>query len=540
MNTPKNAIKHPLLKIAVLSVLAGGSLALGQTRVNRSGANDANNRVGSYGVNSVNTAPNPWEISNAIVNGNVTGGQQFRGRVETGDTFAFRGNTADAVSDRFIRGSSGVTTSGVLSNNSSNTTLFYGNSRAAPPPPNIASSLVQNGPGGAYTPPTPQSWTTVDPRQQSLSSPISTTFATGSMPPGTVDAAIAPNAFAAAALTGNAQSDYTNINPDSTVSQLTPGQVSRIRGQVPGDQTAPGDQPLNDSVPSAQPSSSAIKSQGLNDSVASPSMSNALTPMPGNEPGMVNKVVGASDDATTTGLPQQRGDQAQRPGQAAVDAAQKFDQDLKARKAAADKAKATDQPAPGAKGAKPDAVKPDATPAGKGNAMNGAGNGLANGSAESSGVDALIKKAEDQMRQGKFASAIDTYDTAESIAPKNGLIKLGRTNAELGGSYYRRAEMSLKQTLVRDHSLLASQSDLRAYMGDDRLAIVQKDLSDLVQKNPDDTNAAVLLAYVYYNTGNERRAAALLDLADKRAGGRDDFITLLKSSWNLGGGADKK
>ena len=78
---------------------------------------------------------------------------------------------------------------------------------------------------------------------------------------------------------------------------------------------------------------------------------------------------------------------------------------------------------------------------------------------------------------------------------------------------------------ANDRRVLAGRYDLRAFIGDDRLQMAQKDLSDLIEKSPNDTGAAVLLAYIYYNTGNERRATALLDLADKRAGGKDSLVT---------------
>ena len=73
----------------------------------------------------------------------------------------------------------------------------------------------------------------------------------------------------------------------------------------------------------------------------------------------------------------------------------------------------------------------------------------------------------------------------------------------------------------------------RRERGEERLQIIEKDLRDQVQKNEKDPGPAILLAYVYYNTANERRAAALLDVADKRADGKDPFIKMLKQNWAL-------
>jgi len=568
---------HPLLKSAVLSVLATGlvsTMALAQYRVDLSAANDANKRIGSNGRNEVDNRLNPWQISNAIVNGNVTGGKEFRGNVQSGDTFAFRGNrTADRISDNFIRGSSGVNTNGTVSNNASNTTLFYGNSRAAPPPPGITTTLQQN-PNGSYTPPAPVGWTTVDPRQQATSQGPITVFAPAdSNGPGPVDSTFAPYARGVSplnALETQSQatlSDYTNINPDLT-NQLTPAQVDKMRNAAEqggqGNQPGQSGQPLqpgqlNNAVPTAQPTNGALNNNGISDNVNPAPLSNALTPLPGQEPGMVSRVASPTGGTGSpyTALAERRGEQEQatRPGQAAEQSAQDFNAALKARKDAEAKKNGTDQPAPANHGAaQPGVNRPGAnTPA---NAPSGPASGAPAGSAPKpampkpvkvgslggkgdSGVDALMKKAETQMRDGKFASAIDTYDSAEQANPKNSLIRLGRTNAELGGSYYRRAALGLRNTFTQDHNLLAGQYDLRAYIGDERLATIQKDLSDLIQKNPNDIDAAVLLAYVYYNTGNERRAQALLDLADKRANGKDDFVKLLKNSWNFGADDNK-
>jgi len=618
---------HPLLKSAVLSVLATGVLstaALAQYRVDNSGARDANNRVGSNGQNVMDTRLNPWQISNAIVNGNISGGKAFRGNVQTGDSFAFRGNsTADRASDKFIRDSSGVSTNGTVSNNASSTTLYYGSSRAAPPPPNIANSLqLQQNANGSYSPPSPVSWTSADPRQQSLSaSPINVLQPSDTVGPGPVDMTFTPygrgGANALSALQSQSQatlSDYTNIGQDVTSNQLTASQLSKMRSAISG-QPGEGGQPnaapgqINNGVPTAQPTNGALNNGGISDNVNPTPLSNNLTAAPGQELGMTSKIASPTGDDNSspyTQLTQRRGEQEQaaRPGQAAEQSAQDFNTAIKARKDAEAKKNAADQPAPGSNQQKNGAngnTAPGKTPANSPSTPGATGNtpvgqnaavapgpSLPNpadigptkpsellpppgdmmpkpqlpqppsgqpqgaqhpvpqpvkvgslGGKGDSGVDALMKKAEAQMRDGKFASAIDTYDVAEQSNPRNSLIRLGRTNAELGGSYYRRAALSLRNTLSQDHNLLAGQYDLRGYLGDDRLATIQKDLSDLVQKNPGDTDSAVLLAYVYYNTGNERRAQALLDLADKRANGKDDFIKLLKSSWNFGADDNK-
>ncbi|MEZ0266245.1 MAG: hypothetical protein ACAI43_16060, partial [Phycisphaerae bacterium] len=44
---------------------------------------------------------------------------------------------------------------------------------------------------------------------------------------------------------------------------------------------------------------------------------------------------------------------------------------------------------------------------------------------------------------------------------------------------------------------------------------------------------AFLLAYVAYNTGHERQALGYLDLAEKRADGKDLFFKMVREHWAL-------
>ena len=72
--------------------------------------------------------------ANDVVYGNVTGGKQFRGRLETTDPEAFRGNRTDHPSDLFVRGSAGSPYAGVTANNAQTVQQFYPESRNVAPP----------------------------------------------------------------------------------------------------------------------------------------------------------------------------------------------------------------------------------------------------------------------------------------------------------------------------------------------------------------------------------------------------------------------
>src|SRR4051812_41796930 len=81
--------------VAAVPLLGLTSTVSAQYRVDTGHANDANNRVGSGGVNPADSGSRTGEMVNGndIVTGNVSGGKQFRGHVPYTDPRAFRGNS---------------------------------------------------------------------------------------------------------------------------------------------------------------------------------------------------------------------------------------------------------------------------------------------------------------------------------------------------------------------------------------------------------------------------------------------------------------
>lgn len=562
-----NRLNRTLLTAAVAAVFSTGAFA--QTRIDRSGATDANKRVGSDGRNITGGRANPWEISNRVVYGNITGGKAFRGATASTDPQAFRGPSASTNFDNFVRGSSGVTTGGIPTYNANQTRAYYGESRNVPAP----AGFVGVPSIGGYTPPRPTNWVNADPRGQALSSGDTSAMRAPNDPNisgGPVDTVYAPNALPGNPIDPNGLpgqgelSDYTNLNTN-TVNQLTPGQIkqiqgeepqSRLPGQTPQDGTTnnvntdaqpqqvnPTGNPVNNAgplnaSPDNAPGSTAGATVGAEAGVGAGAvpLNSSVTPADMPEMGTVTRVRPKAGERPPVGRPEPiDATTPKRPGQAAEDAAREYNARLRD----------TNQPdgEKPAEGEKPADPKPaDAQPAEAAANAGGPPPKISTfaGAATAQGLNEMLTKAEGQMKEGKYASAIDTYGAAEAVAPRNATLKLGRANAELGGAYYRRAEASLRQAFVADGKLLQSQYDLRGFLGDERLQTVQKDLSDLVQNRDKDTGAAVLLAYVYYNTGNERRAQALLDLADKRAGGRDTLVRAMKAGWTFGGADETK
>src|SRR5688500_3600688 len=149
------------------------------------------------------------------------------------------------------------------------------------------------------------------------------------------------------------------------------------------------------------------------------------------------------------------------------------------------------------------------------------------------GLADLLTGAESLMKEGRFSSALEKYDAAEQVAPNNPLIKLGRANAELGASYFARAEQHLREAFAADEALLMGQYDLRAFFGEDRLKVIANDLKEIANKEQTQVTPVFLLAYVAYNSENEPMAAGYLDLAEKRSGGKDALIKKIREHWTL-------
>jgi tetratricopeptide (TPR) repeat protein len=145
----------------------------------------------------------------------------------------------------------------------------------------------------------------------------------------------------------------------------------------------------------------------------------------------------------------------------------------------------------------------------------------------------ILKKAEDLMKEGKWFNAAEQYDVAQAVAPNNMLFAVAKANAELGGSYYGRAENDLRRAFTQDPATLEGTYDLRAMIGDERLDFLVKDLKEIANKNPTQARPMFLLAYIQYNIGNGRFAAGYLDIAEKRAGGNDTFYSLVRKHWVL-------
>lgn len=151
---------------------------------------------------------------------------------------------------------------------------------------------------------------------------------------------------------------------------------------------------------------------------------------------------------------------------------------------------------------------------------------------KATGLKQLLTNAEQSMQAGKFTQALDYYDAASAVAPNNPLIMTARSIAELGAGYYARAQLHLEQVLSADPALLMARYDLKTFYGEDRLQYIVRDLKELAKTEQKQSRPLLLLAFIAYSTENEQRAADYLSLAEER-GGNKAFYGKLREYWKL-------
>jgi hypothetical protein len=533
-----------LLALAILGVV--GQAAWSQNRVETGNVLDANNRIGSGGINAPVNRPVPGALGNAIVTGNVTGGRQFRGPVPYTDPGAFRGNISGVQMDSFIRGSSGVPL-GVqnLNNNAQAVQSFFGASRGVAPP----TGYVQQGFSGGFV---PSAVSGPQPNDLRLNVPIDYSVSPMLARPGqlVLPGPVDPTGGKSSVLTASPLYGVRQWDPSSPThsDSLTDLFADRPRGL----DAEVLRQMRSELVPkgAAETTSTPGQPQPVDASVANAALPNEPLVGPEQQSTQYADLKSRLEQFRIKG-PADQAPRGPRPDFLPPEQASPRPSERPTEPSAPDPAPGLNDPGaprdpaapPAGVGSplSPDAGAPKADPVGPSRTF-GPGDlnrprpvlikSLATG-IQAQGLAELMTAAETALKEGKFTQAIDLYDSAEQVAPNNPLILLGRAHAELGASYYARAEQHLRQAFTADQALLMAQYDLREQLGDERLQFLVNDLKEIASRDKREARAVFLLAYIDYNTGNERLAAARLAMAEQRTGGSDPLVKLLRDHWAL-------
>lgn len=558
------------------ALLALPSLALAQGQIQTGRLNDANNRVGSNGWNGGTTSSSSFsnqvyrnqgnilgpDMGNAIVTGNVTQGRAFRGNVGYSDPFSFRGATAGSGIDNFAKNSTGVPRAYAPAPVPNQPSVFYGASQTVAPPPGF--QLGPNRNGYVPAPATGGVRNLSDQRlgivdlNQTLPAPGEMMMAgtngivTGSTlygfrewdPRNSADRSFLENILARQNNADRSGMDPRQIQKmrDELMKTLQPD--LRLKDETaPADTTRPKDSlsldPLGRTFDS--PSDPLLKNKPLSDQVKADPLGEGTDAQLGSRQSLLGVAHRTSTQYAELNkrLEQYYADRRQND----AEFARQFNADVRAKQAAEAKAKAELEKKNAATTVKPVTPKPNEKPVDPEQAKKDAEKEkerkkklqpirittLSEG-VKAEGLASLLTKAETMMKEGKYASALDQYDAADAVTPGNPLILLGRANAELGAGFFLRADTHLREAYAADKALLLAKPDLTKMLGEERLAKIVTELKDTATKENKPT-PLFLLAYIAYNTGHERQAMGYLDLADKKAEGKDSFYTLVRDHW---------
>lgn len=574
-----------LLSAALAAVALISVPAFGQIRVGQDGhATDSSNRVGSGGYNAGGTVYTPAFNNNNIVFGDVTGIGQFQAYHER-DPRQFLGPSGASVGDNFIRQSSGVPTAYQAATPGYAPQAYYGAGRDVAPPIGTerlgySGSYV----GTALTPSNPFSLgsdinSALDVQRQTLGD--STVIGAGSKflnnvtansqtdSNGPLGAQTQADTFLGSPLygiQGLSAPDTADAATDSglpifaTPSSSSNGtarfrtqntEVNRLQREILQTNSDDQQQSLNASNSGANgnsnpqspnaiqsknlaqpiegPNSKGMNSREANSALSSGNLAGGVSPQQGTRQRIT--LLSASQQSQQYNVLAQRLKDLTNPQVAAAQANARESNQFNRRNnpEAGTTPGPTSRPAGGSVG--PGAFD---LPGGPGN-LNFQPvkiESLADG-VRAKGLHDLLQSAEDLMRKGSYQSAVQKYNLAQRAAPNNGLIPLGRANAELGAGFYYQASSDLHQVFQADPALLLGQYDLKNWMGEKRLQFITQELTDLSKSDAKQETPAFLLAYIAYNTGREAEAQTYLQDARSRSGGHDPLLAQLEARWRL-------
>jgi tetratricopeptide (TPR) repeat protein len=553
MNRSSNSRRRLYGILAGAIALALPSLALAQGQIDAGRANDASNRVGSGGRNQPGVMANygnNYIINNGnqVVTGNVSQGREFHGNVGYTDPTAFRGFTAGSVSDNFAKNSYGVPQAHAPEPLPNQSKTFYGAAQTVAPPEGFQLNANRTG----YVAQQQSELRGIQDRRLGvldLNLPLAPMPQPGEM---MMRGSLNPQQAAqdVGVLTGSLLYGLRQWNPQDPAdrafldnlmnrqngnalhNQIDPRDLQRMRNELdPEQQTTPGSQTF-DAAGNPTVNNSALSNPVNNEPLGSKGLS--------TDQGIKYNVLGAAHRTSSQYSElEKRLEQYNAAKKTTLSDAQQFNADMKARrdaeaaaKLAAKNKNPNDLSTPPKLPTNPVTPEEDPTKSKVKKPKPMKVNTLAAG-VRGEGLGSVMKKAEGLMKEGKYTSALDQYDIAETVTPNNPLIWLGRANAELGAGFFLRAEGHLRQALTTDKALLMGQYDLTGMLGEERLTKLVGDLKEIATKEPTKATAVFLLSYVAYNTGHEVQALGYLDMAEKRAPEQAGFYKMIREHWSL-------
>jgi hypothetical protein len=132
-------------------------------------------------------------------------------------------------------------------------------------------------------------------------------------------------------------------------------------------------------------------------------------------------------------------------------------------------------------------------------------------------VNDLISQAEDHMRNGRYYKAAASYRLAETLDPRNPIIRLGHGNALLAAGEYLTAVFHLSIALENYPAMAYLPLDLKSFVTD--LGVLDLRRADLEQRllRREDFRLRFLLGYTEYYSGLAKFGLPNLEKAARSA-----------------------
>lgn len=589
MKQSKTNKRLSVLCLAIAGVIGSAGVAAGQYQIDTSRATDANRRVGSAGYNDsvvVREYGAANLVTNNLVNGNITAGRGFRGSLGYADTRAFRGQLPSSSIDRFVQGSSGITTGGLPSFNSNVVRPYYGVGRGVNlPTAGSGDGAFTRDIGGGFVPATSRTFDPADGRidygglDSALvqRSAFDTTRVANPLPASSQRYQMLSTSVRyrdAARLDPGGSvflSEYTRIVRGSSLTPAEAKAVAELRERVSGAPAIATDAPpveagagvgltVRRAGEAARPAGVKPGENTQLDALRErfKLVADSSPTLPGAENAEQIRQLNAERIAER--------DAAARAEREAARNANRPTPPVRVTPTTPAPATSPDAPAtaPDAPATSPESSAPTpivpmpAAPSDPSVPVVAPTTDAANDAANPSATDeaatrtvvpgveiksfaaginepalaSVMQRAEKLLAEGRYASAIIEIDNAELLAPRDPMLKLARSVAQLGGGYYRQAEISMREALDLDQALLVARYDLVSMIGEKRLETIRTDLARIAGESPADPGPLLMLAFVAHQTEPGTRGVELLRRAQRLAPA-DPLLPAILRVWEV-------
>ncbi len=145
-------------------------------------------------------------------------------------------------------------------------------------------------------------------------------------------------------------------------------------------------------------------------------------------------------------------------------------------------------------------------------------------------VAELMAQAEQEMGEGQYFTADNTYQRVLALSPDEPLARAGRVHALMGAGMVRSAAVQLRQ-LFEDHpELIAARYGDVLLPSAERLDRIDDDLNRMIDQPNTGDEAGIMLAYLGYQLRSTPLIRYGLDRAEAKSP-RDSLIPLLRRIW---------